>query len=396
MASRTPAGSSNTTVDVVLRIGQKLIKTGAGLGIASAFGLRREPLTTSIRWGGSQRGRGANLIIPDPIHMKLPALQTLSGVAAATLLAAAPAGALDINDSLGISGYIVGSARYIDQGGSDSTLDLDATKLMANVKTAPVSGTVSFYSSGTDTVSILDAYFTYDLGGGTTITAGKFLSYHGYEAFDIPNMLQITYANDFAALIPGYHKGVRLDYAQGNSKMGVAVLDQVYGPDAITSDGDLSNGAGFEAFYSYTQDALTAYVGLAYDHDKDDPDNVKHTMVDFWTQYVAGSTTFAGEFCAGKADGDTMDVKSYFATLLVDFALDPKSNLELRGNISEDKVSEVGVLGSTKPRSLKGTVAYRYKVSDNFTLVTEASYSDMNSAAGDNVTFLGAQGRFTF
>ena len=51
-----------------------------------------------------------------------------------------------------------------------------------------------------------------DVGGGTSVTAGKFLSYLGYEAFDIPNMTQVSYANgDFLGAIPGYHTGVRVD-----------------------------------------------------------------------------------------------------------------------------------------------------------------------------------------
>jgi len=31
---------------------------------------------------------------------------------------------------------------------------------------------------------------------------GKFLSYLGFEAFDYPNMLQISYANTFGAFTP--------------------------------------------------------------------------------------------------------------------------------------------------------------------------------------------------
>jgi hypothetical protein len=326
--------------------------------------------------------------------MKLPALQKLSGVACATLLGATTASAIEINPTLDLTGYIVGSARYVNQDGSDTTLDLDATKVLANIKTTPVSGTVSFFAAGTDDVSILDAFFSWDLGGGTTLSAGKFLSWHGYEAFDIPNMLQITYSNEnLEAIIPGYHQGIKFDFAQGASKMGIAFLDGVY-----DSDSEIDDSFGLEAYYVYSADELTAYFGAAYESGDDDVGG-DSLLLDFWLQYVIGSSTLAGEVAFKSADGDDgeggdADIDSFFASLLYQYAISETSWVVLRACFGEDCFGEDDYDDSFSEDFLKATLALRQKISDNFTIVEEVSFTSFDNA--DNKTFIGVQGRFTF
>ena len=121
----------------------------------------------------------------------------LAGLAA---LAAIPAFAeVKLNENFSTSGYIAGSYRYTDFDPSDSAdkFDIDAAKLLFNASYKPVSATLSFYyaPNAPEDVTVLDAFVTYDTGTGVTITGGKFLSYLGYEAFDIPAMSQISYAN---------------------------------------------------------------------------------------------------------------------------------------------------------------------------------------------------------
>jgi len=319
--------------------------------------------------------------------MKLPALQTITGVAAAMLLGAAPASAVEINPTLDLSGYVVASARYVDQGDTDTLVDLDASKLLAGLKTGPVSGTMSLYASGTEDVSLLDAYFTYEISDGASVTAGKFLSYHGYEAFDIPNMLQITYSNENSeAIIPGYHKGVRLDMSSGDSKFGFALLDSVY-----ASDGEIEDGLGFEGYYSFSADNKTAFLGVAYDGlDYGGSLKASSVLADFWLQLDFDAMMFAGEIAYKTTDDDLLgDVDSYFISGLVQYSVTEDSAVLFRFCWGEDDYDLGGAEGFTKY-----TVAARQKVSDNFTVVEELSYSTFDTL--ESKTFLGAQGRFTF
>ena len=87
-------------------------------------------------------------------------------------------------------------------GGGDSNQVL--TKFTLNFK--PVTGVISFNyfpNISSSEFTVLDAYATYDAGNGVTVTAGKFLSYKGYESFYAGSMDQISYANgDFLGAIP--------------------------------------------------------------------------------------------------------------------------------------------------------------------------------------------------
>jgi hypothetical protein len=173
--------------------------------------------------------------------MKLTALARVAGVAAVTTLGLSPARAeIKLNENFSVSGYVVGSATYADLNGNDdfevgdtssSTMDMDAMKLSGTAKFAPGSGTLSLWSGADDKAVFLDAYFTYDMGGGTTVTAGKFLSWLGYEAFDPVNMSTYTYGWQSlpGALsirgIPAYHTGVKIENSTDSGAFGVAVLD---------------------------------------------------------------------------------------------------------------------------------------------------------------------------
>ena len=121
-------------------------------------------------------------------------------------------------------------------------LKIDRTRYAVTAQTLIATGVVSLYyqPNAPHDVTVLDAYATVDVGGGSTITAGKFLSYLGYEAFDIVNMSQISYANgDFLGPIPGYHSGVKWDYSDKETGFGLALLDSVYsGPNYLKGDGE--------------------------------------------------------------------------------------------------------------------------------------------------------------
>src|SRR5262249_34726981 len=153
------------------------------------------------------------------------------------------------------------------------TFQVDTALLGTTVNFKPVTGVASVLYTPTSTpgaseVTLLDAYVTYDAGGGVTVTGGKFLSYLGYESFYPIYMDQITYANgQFLAPIPGYHSGLRLDYSDSANAAGIAVVDSVYSPFGATrGDGELKHNAGLEAFYSYKGiKDVTLWAGIAYD-----------------------------------------------------------------------------------------------------------------------------------
>ncbi len=299
-----------------------------------------------------------------------------------------------VNDSLSVGGYAVGSYRTTspDPGTSTDKFDLDAAKALFTGSFKPVTGVVSlYYSPGAPSdVTVLDAYATVDVGGGASVTAGKFLSYMGYEAFDIPNMTQISYANgDFLAPIPGYHTGVRLDYGDKDNAAGIALLDSVYsGANYLKGDGELKHNAGFEAFYSYkgVKD-VTLWFGIAHDT----KGNIVHkndsiTIYDFWLSYAVSKDASVGaEYCV--KDGGTGD-EGYNWLLFYGHNFDANWSSAFR--LSGEKLKSGG------PGFTKYTICPSYKVNDHFFVRAEFSYQDYTKFGTDSATFFGIQSVFKF
>jgi len=208
-------------------------------------------------------------------------IQYLGALAlAATLPAFAQ---IKLNDSVSVTGWATGSYQYTapSPGTATDSLNLDNALLEAVITPAKrVTGTLSMLyhpsaeggvsPSGSE-VTLLDAYVAYDCGDGVTITAGKFLSYLGYESFYSIDDNMISLANQqLLAPIPGYHEGAKLDYAPTKTDtLGFSITDSEYqkpGYDATEGDGGLRHQAGFEGYYQNTAITnLTLWAGVGYE-----------------------------------------------------------------------------------------------------------------------------------
>lgn len=315
----------------------------------------------------------------------------------ASLLALAATASADVKvtENLSIAGYAVGSYTNTsnDPGADTDRLDIDAVKTSFIGNFKPVTGTISLYYPGVDgqDVTVLDAFATYDVGGGYSVTGGKFLSYLGYEAFDPINMTQITYAPvtiGTLSAIPAYHSGVRLDYSDAAHSFGLAALDSVYGPNIFKGDGELKRSAGFEGFYKYTgAPDLTLWAGFAYNTAGN---GLTHSILvlDFWAQYVLSKQiTIAGEFCT-KDGGDFAKGSTWLAYL--NYSATDKVSWVFRvgGENLDDKTKLIG------SDFVQYTVAPTLKVTDNLSVRAEYSYYDYDN--GSSKSFFGVQGLFKF
>ncbi|MBL9212430.1 MAG: outer membrane beta-barrel protein [Opitutaceae bacterium] len=298
-----------------------------------------------------------------------------------------------VNDSLTVSGYAAGSYRTTDPdpGPATDKFDLDAVKTLFQTNFKPVTGVISlFYQPGAPSdVTVLDAYATVDVGGGSTITAGKFLSYLGYEAFDIVNMTQISYANgDFLGPIPGYHSGVKWDYADKETGFGLALVDSVYsGPNYLKGDGELKRNAGFEGYFVYKGiPDVTIWTGFAYDT----KGNVIHKndeilTLNIWASYALTKDSSLGLEYVNK-DGGLGD-KGYNWLAFYGYNFDAKFSSAFR--LSGEKLKN-------GPGFTKFTVSPAYKVNDNFMVRAELSYYDYTKYTADSAIFFGIQSVFKF
>ena len=319
----------------------------------------------------------------------------MAGLAASLLTLAATASAdVKLNDNFSVGGYTVGSYQYTKWDGSPASdrFDLDAVKTMFTASFKPVTGVVSLFYPGVagNEVTILDAYATYDVGGGFSITGGKFLSYLGYEAFDPVNMTQITYgAPTVGAMfsVPAYHSGVRLDYSDSANSFGVALLDSVYSPYSIfKGDGELIHNGGVEAYYKYTGTKdLVLWAGLAYDTKGGfQPHNV--LTLDFWAQYNVTKEVFvAAEFA--NTDGG---VGKKGSSWLAEVGYAPAGPVSWVFRLSGDSPDK-SVAAS---KYTQYTICPTYKFTDNLSVRAEYSYYDYKG--GSTKTFGGVQALFKF
>lgn len=311
-------------------------------------------------------------------------------IAALALLAASsPAIAeVKLNENFSAYGYAAASYRTIDvkPGSSDSDGALDTALLGLNFKQSAISGTVSglYTHNGYDEFAVLDAYLTYKANDQFSFTAGKFLSYMGYESFYPIYMDQITFANgDFLAPIPGYHTGVRLDYSTEQSSAGVAVVDSVYSPySAVRGDAEIKDNAGFEIFYSYkgVKD-LVLWFGFAADTAGGFHGNQSVTMFDFWTSYkVSDKVRVAAEY-AVKNGGP--GAKGYNWLGFLNYSISDKVNCTFR--VSGEKLSQGG------PGFTRYTISPAYVINEHFTIRAEYSNTNYSSAGIDSSNYFGVQ-----
>ncbi|HEY4299627.1 MAG TPA: outer membrane beta-barrel protein [Candidatus Didemnitutus sp.] len=327
-------------------------------------------------------------------------LRTLS---VAGVLLAAPIAVLadvKVNDNLTISGYIAGAyTSYSPSPGTSFDSVFDASKAPPGAGDAnaidltftgnfkPVTVVVSVFDFPNTSVgtTILDAYATYDAGGGLSITGGKFLSYLGYESFYPTLMSQISYANgDFLGAIPAYHTGLRADYTSGNVTFGGAVLDSVYSPYGYDrGDGELKHNAGFEGYVTDKIGDLTLWAGFAYDSKGFfEPHSV--LTLDFWGQYQITKDIAAAAEYQHKDGGD--GAKGYnWLTFLNANSGKWTTTLRISGEKMDDDPISLGK-GFTKY-----TVCPGYNFTDHLLVRAEISYYDYSNYSANSATFWGIQ-----
>ena len=211
----------------------------------------------------------------------------------ASLLAAFNLNAIEIGPTgsgVEMSGFV--DVFYEEVG----TVAGDATgaqvEVNFNYSTGPVSAAVGLdFGNGsvygnTDS-NLEEAYITYDLGNGFSVTAGKMLTYMGFEAFDAPNMYQFSYAYDVAYrnsvttagaqdIYDAHDYGASIDYSADTFSIGVW--------SSIEQD------AGYELALAYT--GIENLTAKAIWSDFGEQGYEKST---YWVSYSIGDFLLAAE-----------------------------------------------------------------------------------------------------
>jgi hypothetical protein len=352
--------------------------------------------------------------------------------AVAFLAAAVPAFAqIKINDNLSVTGWTVGSYQYneakgttfttggtkfITQNSSNDSFNVDAALLGATITpTKDVTGTFSLYyrpineggvnAAATEDVTLLDAYVAWTPTSTVTITAGKYLSPLGYESFYAISDNMITLANQqFLAPIPGYHEGVKVDYAPDKTTtMGIGVVDSLYGPTAFAGDGHLEHSdVGTEGYVQYTGVSnLTLWAGAGYNSaGPSQPHSIY--VLDIWASYQIDKASSVAVEEIYKNGGDiafgTGVPTDKGSNWLLYYQYNFTDKLSAWFGFSGEDVSgdTVGKVNFAGPRYWKLSVSPAYAITSNLTVKAQYSYTKYSNFFDKDANFFGVQVGFKF
>lgn len=341
----------------------------------------------------------------------------VAGLALAAAFAISARADVAIHENVSVYGYAAGSVQYTkpDKGNSDTDMDLDAAKIGLAFNFAPVTAKISVYTdAGAKDLYVLEANATYDIGNGLSITGGRFQSWIGYEAFDIPNCNFITYGMgatpSIGVAIPNFHEGLRVDYALDKMSFGLAVVNSVYNrADDYRGDGSLSDGYGVEGHFGYNDGAFSLGATIAFQNDHGDDnellggvaDNRKVWVADVWAQYIIGQTTIGAElfysntkYEVGSAD---LGADVWYGLVMAKQQFSEKFSLAGRFSIGQEKYTK-DLDG--KGKFWKLSVQPSYALTQNLSFGAEVSYTKYDKLAkaieGKDKWFAGVQAVFKF
>ena len=265
---------------------------------------------------------------------------------------------------------------YQSQDSPDGTDadSFDATQVELNLDftKGPISVSVDYdiYSTDGDNdgnadqsgADLEEAIVTYDFGNGFSVTAGKMLSYLGFEAYDAPNMYQYSYAYDALTLrwqgvngkqniYDGYDDGISLDF--GNEMFSFGVFA------SAESDGGYEYAIAFTGVENLTVKAIMA--------DWDD-----YEVTTLWASYQFDKLLLAAEVAKRDLENTATDIDGWL--LMGNYSLNDSVAVTLR--YSEQ---EVGLSSFEKI-----TLSPSYTFNDNFSALLEYSSYDTENVAVAN------------
>jgi len=306
-------------------------------------------------------------------------------------------GEIVVNDFLSFEGFVDSSYTHtdIDDDGSDSNVssfqidqveiswlfDFDPVTAQIDLQFEDVANSSDF-SEEEDGNVVEQAFVTYHLDNGGAITAGRYASMLGFEAFEPTGLYQYSFAYDMefgdVSVLPGYAQGVKYTQETDTTFFGISLQDEAYdlGNNRLggnDSDSTADSTYAVEVAGSIAMDnGLTFFLGGVYEDGEED--NTDSYAINGYATFETGAWIFAGEvnfgnFEAGQAlDDGEEDVLQ--ALLMANFAYSDVASVTGRLSYSDHEAD------TDKADALKYTLAHGYAFTDNLFLVTELSYVD--------------------
>lgn len=293
--------------------------------------------------------------------------------------------AIDLTENIALEGFVDMAYVHYDYeedggyGMSDNSFDVDQVELDFLFDFNPVTGQVDIqYVSGEDSdyntnaeIQLEQAFATYALDNGGAVTAGRYVSFLGFEAVEPTGLYQYStaYAKESygdQGWIPGYNDGVKYTVETDTGFFGISLQDGVWsGDDRLGGPDESSWGAEVAAAWT-GEDGLTIFVGAAYEDAEYEGDSMDMWLINSYVAYEADAMTYAAELNYGEADG----YDHLSGLLMANFAYSEDASVTGRISYLEESYD------SYDWDMIKFTAAHNYAFTDNLLLVAEISYID--------------------
>jgi hypothetical protein len=269
------------------------------------------------------------------------------------------------------------------------------------------------YEEGDSGTEVDQAYVTYDLAPGHALTAGRYDSMLGFEAFEPTGLYQVSRAygfpralaedGDFDDMVvdggasvvfplPGTNQGVRYTYQTDQATFAVSVQDGVYQyADRLggSDEGEDGGGYGLEAGCGYeVADGWALFVGAAYE-DGDSTalaDSSESYVVNGYLSYESGPWLLAAEVNYGESElgrvrispettqtaVSDLHTRSVSGLLMANYAYTTRASVTGRFSFVDADVDDYRDLDAYE--SVQYTLAHNYAVTDHLRVVAEVSY----------------------
>ena len=348
-------------------------------------------------------------------------------------------GEIVVNEFLSFEGFVDMSYSHTDgefdgnngnanQDESDNSFGIDQVEIswLFNFDAVTAQIDLQYEETNSDGVEVEQAFVNLALANGDVVTAGRYASMLGFEAYEptglyqystayaFPiagnDLLQDTFGDDGAAIIGSsvfpvgarYAQGVKYTVENDNSFFGISLQDGTtrysdrLGGDADLEDSADDGGYGVEIAYAYDfGNGIAYFIGASYEAGdgygledggvSTDTGDTEAWVINSYVTYETGAWLFAAEVNYGENEIDDIvegtddaydaNSESFSALLMANYAYSDVASVT--GRVSYvDYELDTEDPQNTDFDMIKLTAAHNYAFTDNLLLVTEISYTD--------------------
>ena len=328
-----------------------------------------------------------------------------------------------INDFLSFEGFVDSSYSHTNFGGDldgnensfgidqveiSWLFDFDTVTAQVDLEYEGSSRAVSVYDQTNDednegeidSVNVEQAFANFSLDNGDVVTAGRYASMIGFEAFEPTGLYQYSTAYSVSGL-PGYAQGVKYTRESDATFFGISVQDEAFeqGGDHLGGNEGVSSYAVEVAGAYDLGNGVAVFLGGAYE----DAEIGDSYIVNAYATYETGAWLFAAEVNFGNSESNVFDDEIADVNVGTGSDVDVLSGLLMANYAYNETASVTGrvsyeeVDGAVDGDLTKYTLAHNKALADNLALITEVSYIDADAAGTDaEATEFAVELLFTF